>query len=172
MRVVHLATNQGKSTALNAGALVSNSEFIVGTDGDSLLDPMCIRWIVRRFQANERIGAITGNPRIRTRSTILGRIQVGEFSTILGLIRRRTTCSIGGRFCGTTGWRWGRLGSFDYLPRVESNSNRIARWLDALAWLRIERAPCDNTLARAELAVSSATSTSRMRPSAAERDVN
>jgi len=35
-----------------------------------------------------RVGAVTGNPRIRTRSTLLGRIQVGEFSSIIGLIKR------------------------------------------------------------------------------------
>ena len=31
---------------------------------------------------------MTGNPRIRTRSTLIGRIQVGEFSSIIGLIKR------------------------------------------------------------------------------------
>ena len=34
------------------------------------------------------MGAVTGNPRIRTRSTLIGRIQVGEFSSIIGLIKR------------------------------------------------------------------------------------
>ena len=34
------------------------------------------------------VGAVTGNPRIRTRSTLIGRIQVGEFSSIIGLIKR------------------------------------------------------------------------------------
>ena len=37
---------------------------------------------------NPRVGAVTGNPRIRTRSTLIGRIQVGEFSSIIGLIKR------------------------------------------------------------------------------------
>ncbi|MGB3290706.1 MAG: glycosyltransferase family 2 protein, partial [Burkholderiaceae bacterium] len=35
-----------------------------------------------------RVGAVTGNPRVRTRSTLIGRIQVGEFSSIIGLIKR------------------------------------------------------------------------------------
>ena len=34
------------------------------------------------------IGALTGNPRIRTRSSLLGKLQVGEFSSIIGLIKR------------------------------------------------------------------------------------
>jgi biofilm PGA synthesis N-glycosyltransferase PgaC len=35
-----------------------------------------------------RVGAVTGNPRIRNRSTLLGRLQVGEFSSIIGMIKR------------------------------------------------------------------------------------
>lgn len=37
---------------------------------------------------NPRVGAVTGNPRIRTRSTLIGKVQVGEFSSIIGLIKR------------------------------------------------------------------------------------
>jgi poly-beta-1,6-N-acetyl-D-glucosamine synthase len=34
------------------------------------------------------VGAVTGNPRIRNRSTLLGKLQVGEFSSIIGMIKR------------------------------------------------------------------------------------
>ncbi len=34
------------------------------------------------------MGAVTGNPRIRNRSSLLGRLQVGEFSSIIGMIKR------------------------------------------------------------------------------------
>lgn len=88
LRVVHLAQNQGKSTALNAGALAAAGEILVGIDGDALLDPHALTWFVRRFQSDPRLGALTGNPRIRNRSSILGRLQVGEFSSIVGLIKR------------------------------------------------------------------------------------
>ena len=33
-----------------------------------------------------RVGAVTGNPRIRTRSTLVGKIQVGEYSSIIGFV--------------------------------------------------------------------------------------
>lgn len=88
LRVVHLAQNQGKSTALNVGALVAAGEILVGIDGDALLDPHALTWFVRRFQSDPTLGALTGNPRIRNRGTILGRLQVGEFSSIVGLIKR------------------------------------------------------------------------------------
>src|SRR3546814_20032176 len=35
-----------------------------------------------------RVGAVTGNPRIRNRSSLLGQVQVGEFASIIGLIKR------------------------------------------------------------------------------------
>lgn len=79
LRVVHLAKNQGKAMALQAGSLVTEAEFLLGIDGDALLDPHAATWMMQHFIANPKIAAVTGNPRIRTRSTLLGRIQVGEF---------------------------------------------------------------------------------------------
>jgi len=88
LRVVHQAENHGKAMALTAGALITTAEFLFCIDGDALLHPQAANWALRHFFANPRVGAVTGNPRIRTRSTILGRIQVGEFSSIVGLIKR------------------------------------------------------------------------------------
>jgi poly-beta-1,6-N-acetyl-D-glucosamine synthase len=88
LRVVHLAQNQGKSTALIVGALAARGEFLVGIDGDALLDRHALTWFVRRFLADPQLGALTGNPRIRNRATLLGRLQVGEFSSVVGLIKR------------------------------------------------------------------------------------
>jgi poly-beta-1,6-N-acetyl-D-glucosamine synthase len=87
LRVVHLAENQGKAVALETAALVARYEFLVCIDGDAVIDPNAVRWMVRHFQW-PRVGAVTGNPRIRTRSTLLGKVQVGEFSAIVGLIKR------------------------------------------------------------------------------------
>jgi biofilm PGA synthesis N-glycosyltransferase PgaC len=88
VRVVDLASNQGKATALKAGALLANSEFLVCIDGDALLAPEATAWMIRHFLDDPRVGAVTGNPRIRTRSTLLGKLQVGEFSAIVGMIKR------------------------------------------------------------------------------------
>ena len=90
LRVVHLAANQGKATALNVGGLMAKHEIIVGIDGDALLDPQALRWIARAFQSGV-VGGLGGNPRIRNRTSLLGRLQVGEFSSIVGLIRRAQT---------------------------------------------------------------------------------
>jgi len=88
LRVAHLVENQGKSTALNAGLLIARGDLLVCIDGDALLDPHAINWLVFRFLTNDRMGGISGNPRIRNRSTLLGKLQVGEFSSIVGMIKR------------------------------------------------------------------------------------
>jgi poly-beta-1,6-N-acetyl-D-glucosamine synthase len=88
LRVVHLERNQGKAMGLQAGALVARHEFLIGIDGDALLDHHAAYWMVRHFVADPEVGAVTGNPRVRNRSTLLGRVQVGEFSSIVGMIKR------------------------------------------------------------------------------------
>lgn len=88
LRVVHLAHNQGKAMALQAGSLLTEAEYLIGIDGDALLDPHAATWMLRHFLKDETVAAVTGNPRIRTRSTLIGRIQVGEFSSIVGMIKR------------------------------------------------------------------------------------
>ena len=44
--------------------------------------------MLEHFLTDPGVGAVTGNPRIRTRTSLLGRMQVGEFSSIVGLIKR------------------------------------------------------------------------------------
>ena len=88
VRVLHLAKNQGKAIAMRMGAMLADSEFLVCIDGDALLDSNAVAWILMHFVSGARVGAVTGNPRIRTRSSLLGKIQVGEFSSIIGLTKR------------------------------------------------------------------------------------
>ncbi|WP_051516606.1 poly-beta-1,6-N-acetyl-D-glucosamine synthase [Herbaspirillum sp. RV1423] len=87
LRVVHLAANQGKAVAMCVGALLANSEYLVCIDGDALLEVDACSWMMSHF-VHPHVGAVTGNPRIRNRSTLLGKIQVGEFSSIVGIIKR------------------------------------------------------------------------------------
>jgi biofilm PGA synthesis N-glycosyltransferase PgaC len=67
---------------------MANSEYLICIDGDALLDPNAVAWMIRHFIDHPNVGAVTGNPRIRNRSTLLGKIQVGEFSAIVGMIKR------------------------------------------------------------------------------------
>ncbi len=88
LRVIHQVKNQGKAAGLNMAALLTGKEFLVCIDGDCLLDEHAVTWMMQHFINSPRVGAVTGNPRIRNRSTLLGKIQVGEFSSIIGLIKR------------------------------------------------------------------------------------
>ncbi len=149
LRVVHLDTNQGKSTAMNTGALAARHELLVCIDGDALLDPHAVTWLVRRFQSDPAIGALTGNPRIRNRATLLGRLQVGEFSSILGLIKRAQTvygqlftvsgviCAFRKRALHDAGW-WARdalTDDVDVSWRIQLAGWRIVFEPKALCWI-------------------------------------
>ena len=88
VKAIQLSSNQGKAMALTVGTMMSSSEYLVCIDGDAVLDRNCITWMMRHFVSGSRVGAVTGNPRIRNRSTMLGKLQVGEFSAVIGLIKR------------------------------------------------------------------------------------
>jgi biofilm PGA synthesis N-glycosyltransferase PgaC len=88
LRVLRLPVNRGKAEALNAGVRLTSAEYVICIDGDALLDEDALAWMVQALSAADDIGGVTGNPRIRTRSTALGRLQIGEFSTLVGLIKR------------------------------------------------------------------------------------
>ena len=88
LRVLRLPVNRGKAEALRAGVQLTSAEYVICIDGDALLDEDALAWMVRALTAADDIGGVTGNPRIRTRSTALGRLQIGEFSTLVGLIKR------------------------------------------------------------------------------------
>ncbi len=88
LRVIHHASNQGKAVGLNTAAFMTDAEYLVCIDGDALLDRHATCWMLWHLLNFPRVGAVTGNPRVRNRSTLLGKIQVGEFSSIIGLIKR------------------------------------------------------------------------------------
>lgn len=148
LRVVHLAANQGKATALNAGALMAKNELVVGIDGDALLDPQTLRWIARAFR-RPNVGGLAGNPRIRNRTTLLGRLQVGEFSSIVGLIRRAQTmygrlftvsgviCAFRKRALRDAGWWSPRTitDDIDITWRVQIAGWRVVYEPNAIVWI-------------------------------------
>lgn len=88
LRVIHLDGNHGKANALRMGALAARSEYLLCIDGDALLEAHALHWMMFHLTSGPRVGAVTGNPRIRNRSTLLGKLQVGEFSSIIGMIKR------------------------------------------------------------------------------------
>jgi biofilm PGA synthesis N-glycosyltransferase PgaC len=148
LRVVHLAANQGKAIALNTGALLARHEILVCIDGDALLDPQALYWIARDFRRHT-VGGLAGNPRIRNRTSLLGRLQVGEFSSIVGLIRRAQTtfgrvftvsgviCAFRKRALQEAGWWSPRTitDDIDVTWRVQVAGWRVAYEPRAIVWI-------------------------------------
>lgn len=89
LRVVNCLENKGKANALHIAAHASTAEFLVCVDSDAILDDKAPYYMVKQFIDNGyRVGAVTGNPRIRNRDTLLGKIQLVEYASIIGLIKR------------------------------------------------------------------------------------
>jgi biofilm PGA synthesis N-glycosyltransferase PgaC len=88
LRLLVLEHNLGKAKALNLGALATKAEYLMCIDADALLDPEAVHWMVFDLERSPRVGAVTGNPRVLNRTTLVSRVQVGEFSAIVGMIKR------------------------------------------------------------------------------------
>ena len=91
VRVVDLKKNCGKANALYLGLIASKGEILVGVDADSYLDKDALTYMVSHFvnkHNGERVGAVTGNPRVRNRGSLFGRIQLCEYASIISLIKR------------------------------------------------------------------------------------
>jgi biofilm PGA synthesis N-glycosyltransferase PgaC len=88
LKVLHLRPNNGKAIALNWAILFSRGEYIVVIDADCILKKDALQFFMPHFASSSKVGAVTGNPRVRNRTTLLGKIQVGEYSYIIGMIKR------------------------------------------------------------------------------------
>jgi len=88
VRVLIMKQNMGKPSALRYGLLACRGEIILAMDADAFLDANAMRWLVAHFVAGPRVGAVTGNPRVRNRTSLIAKIQVGEYSSIIGMIKR------------------------------------------------------------------------------------
>ena len=91
VRVIDLKPNCGKANALYLGTIAAKGEILVGVDADSYLDKNALRYLVSHFtnkHNGERVGAVTGNPRVRNRGTLLSKLQLCEYASIISLIKR------------------------------------------------------------------------------------
>ncbi|WP_455654648.1 poly-beta-1,6-N-acetyl-D-glucosamine synthase [Phascolarctobacterium sp.] len=88
LRILDLKENLGKANALNLAFAMSNGDIILTIDADCLLGKEAISWMVWHFNTFPRVGAVTGNPRVRNRTSLLAQIQVAEYSSVVGLIKR------------------------------------------------------------------------------------
>ena len=87
-KFVDLLNNRGKANALNAGVTHAKYDYVMCLDADAIVDQDAPYWMIHNFKNNPNLGAVTGNPRIRNKSSILGKIQTIEYASIIGCIKR------------------------------------------------------------------------------------
>lgn len=87
LRVVRKSVNEGKALALNDALPLARGEILLVLDADAEPQPELLRMMIPHF-ASPRVGAVTGNPRVRNTDTFLARLQSIEFSSIVSLLRR------------------------------------------------------------------------------------
>lgn len=89
LKVIDCHENRGKANALHIAAHASKYEYLICVDSDAILDDLAPYYLIQHFLGNGmRVGAVTGNPRIRNRDTLLGKIQLVEYASIIGSIKR------------------------------------------------------------------------------------
>jgi poly-beta-1,6-N-acetyl-D-glucosamine synthase len=89
LKVIDCRENRGKATALKLATFASKTEYLVCVDSDAILDPYAAHYLIYHFlHRGERLGAVTGNPRIRNRDTLLAKLQIVEYASIIGIIKR------------------------------------------------------------------------------------
>ena len=87
VRLIRKLVNEGKAMALNDAIPCTNGEILLIIDADASPDPDILKYIVPHFRF-PRVAAVTGNPRVANRNTLLGKLQSIEFTSIISLQRR------------------------------------------------------------------------------------
>ncbi len=89
VRAIQLLENRGKANALQVGLFASRAEYLICVDSDALLSDTAPYYLIKHFfTKGERLGAVTGNPTIRNRNNLLSRMQLVEYASIIGAIKR------------------------------------------------------------------------------------
>ena len=87
IRLVLKQTNEGKAMALNDALPLCRGELLLLIDADIIVEPGLLRHLVPHFRSG-RVGAVTGNPRVANRDSLLKKLQAIEFSSIISMQRR------------------------------------------------------------------------------------
>lgn len=93
LRVVRIDDNQGKAHALNVGMFFARGEYILSNDADTIPEPDALVKYMRYFESPRGVNyaAVTANMDVYNRTTLLGKSQTVEFSSIVGIIKRSQT---------------------------------------------------------------------------------
>ncbi|MCE5590959.1 poly-beta-1,6 N-acetyl-D-glucosamine synthase [Staphylococcus pseudintermedius] len=85
---IDLPENNGKANALNQGLEYATYDYVMGIDADTMIDNDGPYFMLEHFKKNPKLAAVTGNPRIRNKRALLGKIQTIEYASMVGSIKR------------------------------------------------------------------------------------
>ncbi len=100
VRLIDKTINEGKAMALNDALPFCRGEILLVIDGDIIVTRDVLKHMVPHFQGT-RVAAVTGNPRVRNRTSLFQHLQAIEFSSIVSMQRRAQ--SILGRILTVSG---------------------------------------------------------------------
>jgi biofilm PGA synthesis N-glycosyltransferase PgaC len=87
VRLLDKTVNEGKAMGLNDAIPLCRGEIVVVLDADIVVTRGVLRALVPHFQSS-RVGAVTGNPRVGNRGSLLRNLQTLEFASIVSVQRR------------------------------------------------------------------------------------
>ena len=87
VKLVNKNLNEGKAMGLNDALPICRGEILLIIDSDILVSRELLRNMVPHFEGT-RVAAVTGNPRVRNRLSLLQNLQAIEFSSIVSMQRR------------------------------------------------------------------------------------
>lgn len=87
VRLLDKQINEGKAMALNDAVPICRGEILLFLDSDILVTAALLKNMVPHFMGT-RVGAVTGNPRVDNRGSLLRDLQALEFTSIISVQRR------------------------------------------------------------------------------------
>ena len=69
-KFVDLQVNRGKANALNEGVKQASYDYVMCLDADTIVDQDAPYYMMNNFKKNPKLGAVTGNPRIRNKRVL------------------------------------------------------------------------------------------------------
>lgn len=87
IRIIDLKVNGGKASALNTALAKTTNDYILVVDSDSYIQADALENLLSAMLADDKIGAVAGRPIVRNRTTLLGRLQTLEYTSIIANIK-------------------------------------------------------------------------------------
>lgn len=100
LRVIRIDKNKGKAHAFDIGMAFAKGRLILSNDADTVPEPDALLNYVNYFirPGGRNISAVTANMDVKNRTSLLGKSQTVEFSSIVGIIKRTQAGVLGGLY--------------------------------------------------------------------------